>query len=922
MLMNSVRLSIIVAFILGVSMVAPAALAVPTDAPDVVYRHHKMTPEDADEIRRSFGVQDPSKDYNVIVNGFGTGLAPPTEEQLLSMVGVVNVLDAIEADFEALPEAVNLSTLPTFPAVGNQLSQPSCAAWAAAYYAYGFLEAVDNDWTLASSGEPGQLVSPAWTYARSNGGRDIGSSMDTNMMVIQDWGVASMATMPFDEHEFMDLGSASAFRDAPAHRANEVFTIDYSDASTIEEIKLLVADGIPVTFGIDANEYVAGFSDGNYILSSDEYSSLILNHAQTIVGYDDAVTDDGEVGAFWVVNSWGDGWGNDGFYWFTYEALMELGTLGLTYLNYISDMEDYSPRLVANWHFNDAPSRSADLEVGVGSPSSPLASKSPFVVVDRITSHTYPTYMCLDLTEFVSFYEDSTEDFFLDIGTSSLRGTISSFKLESHVGEFVPGAASRVSGQSADVPRQTPGTVTVAFPRYDAIDADDAVDSSGVELTSQSEVTWVPVEDGSAVDGDSMQSGDIGDGETTSLALSVVGPAEITFAWKVSSEEGVDMLSFSVPDSAIHFTISGDVDWAEESHILVEGTHTMYWNYTKDSDFSGLDDTAWIDAIRLSTVPPQFSLEESYTAVWNEPLEVTPIDIVNPGGSALYFWYDWGDGSELVAGNPAEGHSASHVYETVDDFDLMVWAADDYDNNVSESAVVHVEDGNAKPVVQSMSIAPSSEYYSPGEIVRFDVEIVDAEGDAVTVTIRIEVLGVVISDTDTPAAGASTVFSFDYTCPEGREAPYPVEAEVSDDAEHSSYDWDRVEAGLLVNSPPEVMLEVDEPQGDTSMVFNFDASGSHDAETSTAELSARWDWDCDGVWDTDWSDSLEASHQFLLPGLYVVVVEIMDGSGLTSTDSIEVEVGGDAIPEFSSFLVPVIVVLALLLLMSRVRARR
>ncbi|MDH3365693.1 MAG: C1 family peptidase, partial [Thermoplasmata archaeon] len=507
-----------------------------------------MTSEDVEELRGAFGVQDPNRDYNVIVDGFGTGLAPPAEDQLLSMVGVANVLDAIEADFEALPGAVNLSALPTFPAVGNQSSQPSCAAWAAAYYAYGFLEAVDNDWTLAPTGEPGQLISPAWTYARSNGGRDLGSSMDFNMMVIKDWGAATMATMPFDEREYLDLGSPSAFREAPAHRAKEVFTIDYSGPSTIEEIKLLVADGIPVTFAIDANEYSSGFSDGNHILSSSEYSSLTLNHAQTIVGYDDAVTDDGDVGAFWVVNSWGDGWGSDGFYWFTYGALEELGTLHLTYLNYVSDIEDYCPRLVANWHFNDSPSRGTLLKVGVGTPTLPYAVKEPFVVEDSFASHKLPTYMCLDITEFSSIYENYSDDFYLYLGPSPIRGELSSFKVESHDGEFVPGAANRSSGQSIDVPESTPGIAEVTFPRYDAIEADEAVDAAGIELTSITEVTWVPVEDGSAVDGDSMQSGDVGNGETTSLALSVVGPAVITFSWKVSSEEGWDTLSFSVPD--------------------------------------------------------------------------------------------------------------------------------------------------------------------------------------------------------------------------------------------------------------------------------------------------------------------------------------------------------------------------------------
>ena len=920
--MRSHLLYVTVVFVLIGPVFIPTALSAATEvggvADEVTYHYHKMTLDEAYELRDAYGHADGS----AIVDGFGTGLASPTESELLSMVGVVNVLDTVEADFGALPGTVNLSALSTFPAVGNQSTQPSCSAWAAAYYAYGFLEAVDNDWTQASLGEPSQLISPAWTYARTNSGRDMGSIIEENMMVIVDWGAATMATMPFDEYEYLDLGSPFAFREAPAHRASEVASIDYDGSSTIDYIKTLVSQGVPVTFGIDANEYKPAFSDGNHIISSDEYDSLDLNHAQTIVGYDDSITDDGETGAFWVVNSWGPSFASDGFYWFTYEALMELGVLGRAVLNYIVDIEDYTPQLVANWHFNAAPSRSASIEVGIGSPLSPLDSRTPFTAEDRSSSHSYPTYMCLDITEYMPYYESSTEEFFLDIGASPSRGTVSSFKVESHETGFMPGAASRTSAQSDDVPRSTPGTVTVTLPRYDVVSPDEAVDYPGLAFDSGTEVRWVPVQDGSAAGGDSIQSGDVADGETTSIELTIVGPAVLTFGWKVSSENEADTLSFSVPDSDIDSVISGDVDWAEVTHSIGEGTQKAYWKYAKDSDSSESDDTAWIDDVRISQSPPEFSLQESYAIVWNEPLLVTPIDIINPSGSELYFWYDWGDDSPITAGNPAEDHSASHAYSTVDDFTMTVWAADDYDNNVSETATVHVVDGNAKPVVRSLSASPTYDYYVPGATISFDVEVSDAEGDTVTVTVYIDSLGVEMSDSGTPDPGSSIVISLDYTCPVSREEPYVVEAEAADGEDHFTYQWDRAELLLLVNSPPEAVLEVDGTKGETTTVFEFDASGSHDTETPSSGLSARWDWDGDGEWDTEWSESLTASHQFLFPGVYTVVVEVMDGSSLTSTDSVEVEVGGEAIPEFTLLLVPIVAVILLFALVAQLRRKR
>ena len=887
-----------------------------------IFLFHKMTSEDASQLRRALGSYDPSMNYNVIVDGHGTGLAPPTEHQLMSMIGDVYVLDSIEAGPGDLPEAFNLSSEPTFPAVGNQLSQPSCSAWAAAYYAYGFLEATDNNWTQASSGDPEQLISPAWTYARSNGGRDSGSSMDSNMNVIVDWGVPTMAAMPFDEHEYLDLGPASAFREAPAHRAAAMHSISYGE-STIEDIKELISLGIPVTFAIDATEIAFGFIDENYILSSHEYSSMVLNHAQTIVGYDDNVTDDGEVGAFWVVNSWGDAWGDEGFYWFTYDAMAELGSDGLAVLNYIYDIEDYSPTLIANWHFNEAPSRIASLEVGIGSPTSPADNRTPFVVSDAFPSHKYPTFMCLDISEFAPVYDTIAEDFYLDVGASPSAGTISSFKVEQHIGGFLPGNPERSSGQSSDVPEATPGVVTVTLPRYDPIDAEEAIDMPGAELINASEVAWVPVDDDSAVGDSSLQSGDVGDNETSSLALPVVGPLEVTFYWRVSSETNADTLSFSVSGDGVQSMVSGVAYWAEESHSVGSGARMLYWNYSKDSAASEHADTAWIDSLILQyTTPPSFSLMGSYSTVWNESISVSPIDIDNPTGSELSFWYDWGDDTELTPGNPADGYSASHTYLVPDDYLLQVWVADEHDNNVSESAVVHVEDGNAKPSVHSLAIEPSYEYYSAEDTIDIIVEAIDDEGDEVTVVVSIESLEVVMSQTDIPEPGTPIAFSFEYICPIAREAPYIIEAEVRDDAEHYSPDWSSSEIQLLVNSPPEAILEVDNPDGDVDTIFQFDATGSSDEETPVEELTARWDWDGDGEWDTGWSDLLEGSHQYALPGVYSVTVEIKDGSGLTSTDTVQVEVSGEVIPEFSHVIIPVFAILALIFLVNRVRRSR
>jgi len=90
------------------------------------YESHLLTEKEVEELKKEIGVKDPNKNYNVIFNGLGTGLAPPTENEWNSMVGKIEVVDsALNAD---LPGYVNHSTSTYFPPVRSQASQGSCAA--------------------------------------------------------------------------------------------------------------------------------------------------------------------------------------------------------------------------------------------------------------------------------------------------------------------------------------------------------------------------------------------------------------------------------------------------------------------------------------------------------------------------------------------------------------------------------------------------------------------------------------------------------------------------------------------------------------------------------------------------------------------------------------------------------------------------
>ena len=85
------------------------------------------------------------------------------------------------------------------------------------------------------------------------------------------------------------------------------------------------------------------------------------------------------------------------------------------------------------------------------------------------------------------------------------------------------------------------------------------------------------------------------------------------------------------------------------------------------------------------------------------------------------------------------------------------------------------------------------------------------------------------------------------------------------------------------NTAPTALFIINPTSGTTITTFTFDASGSSDNEDATDVLQVRWDWNNDGVWDTDYSTAKTATHQYDIAGTYTIVLEVMDSEGLTNT---------------------------------------
>ena len=84
------------------------------------------------------------------------------------------------------------------------------------------------------------------------------------------------------------------------------------------------------------------------------------------------------------------------------------------------------------------------------------------------------------------------------------------------------------------------------------------------------------------------------------ISKDVVVPSDtnISFYWKVGSEEAWDKLKFEI-DGAYKTDIDGDIGWTQVSLPISAGNHSIRWEYTKDFSVTRAPDSGWIDDIRI-----------------------------------------------------------------------------------------------------------------------------------------------------------------------------------------------------------------------------------------------------------------------------------------------------------------------------------
>ncbi len=304
------------------------------------------------------------------------------------------------------------------PPVGNQGNIGSCVSWGVAYYHRTQLEYRERHWDLT---DPNHQFSASFCYNQVNGGVDGGSGFGNNMPLIVESGCATMADCPYG-NSYITWPSESAYSRALPYRVQDWHHFETIDTVGVNMARQLLVNGITVPIGINVWGNFDNIGQHNYMYCASERSgSNRGGHVVTLVGYDDTLTTADGHGAFRVVNSWGRSWGQAGFFWMTYEAVMD-SFLSHRNCAYMVDTVGYEPTLLARVKIEHPTRERVSIDFMVGSRINPLWYKSFRTWRRPRADHPFPdNKLVFDLTEAADYIENQTTDSVYFVTIDGLR---------------------------------------------------------------------------------------------------------------------------------------------------------------------------------------------------------------------------------------------------------------------------------------------------------------------------------------------------------------------------------------------------------------------------------------------------------------------------------------------------------------------
>jgi len=234
-----------------------------------------------------------------------------------------NYGDGSKSESKALEGINKVDLKPYCPTVQHQGTMSSCTGWAVGYAAQTIQYAISKEWKGKTDKITNRAFSALFLYNLLKEEKiescGVGTNIGKALELLQDKG--NIHSEDFDTHRDCNRQpSDKELAYAQNYKIKNFVTLFPADERgniVKHKVKLSLAQGMPVIVGIPITKKFQKLKTSFWYPS--EKKQPAGHHAMVVVGFDD------KKGAFEIMNSWGKGWGNDGFFWMKYDDFAKSG---------------------------------------------------------------------------------------------------------------------------------------------------------------------------------------------------------------------------------------------------------------------------------------------------------------------------------------------------------------------------------------------------------------------------------------------------------------------------------------------------------------------------------------------------------------------------------------------------------------------
>jgi hypothetical protein len=200
------------------------------------------------------------------------------------------------------PSSIEISSL--LPPPRQQGDTETCTSWAVTY------AAASASLRPSHPEQPHFALSPAFTYPLAGGGRFCRGPtfISKTLDVLRESGTLPLADFAFDPGWCGRQPTAEEMTRALNYRIRGWWKLDARDLAAV---KGQLTERRPVIFAMTIGPAFKAFK-GDSVFDTLETGAETIGHSMVLVGFDDAR------GAFRLMNSFGRGWGDNGYAWISY----------------------------------------------------------------------------------------------------------------------------------------------------------------------------------------------------------------------------------------------------------------------------------------------------------------------------------------------------------------------------------------------------------------------------------------------------------------------------------------------------------------------------------------------------------------------------------------------------------------------------